>query len=131
MILLQPHSAELNKEVADFQQMEADAETDQDFLEFSRNIISNFPFNKNDQLKAIKAYAYANIKYQPDPFGTELFTSPHRMMEMIQNGNAFGDCDCQAIFCTAVCRALGFNAHIVLIDQDGDGFNHAYSEVYS
>ena len=131
MILLQPHSAELTKEIADFQQMEADAESDEEFLAFARSIVSNSPFNQNEQLKAIKDYAYTNIKYQPDPFATELFTSPHRMMELIRAGNAFGDCDCQAIFCTAVCRALGYNAHIVLIDQEGTGFNHAYSEVYS
>jgi Transglutaminase-like superfamily len=131
MILLQPHSAELNKEVTDFQQMEADAETDEAFLAFARSIVSAYPFSGNEQLTAIKKFAFVNIKYQPDPFATELFTSPHRMMELIQAGNAFGDCDCQAIFCTAVCRALGYNAHIVLIDQEGTGFNHAYSEVYS
>ena len=131
MILLQPHSAELTKEIADFQQMEADAESDEEFLAFARSIVSNSPFDQNGQLKAIKDFAYSNIKYQPDPYATELFTSPHRMMELIQAGNAFCDCDCQAIFCTAVCRALGYNAHIVLIDQEGTGFNHAYSEVYS
>ena len=131
MILLQPHSAELSKEVADFQQMEADAESDEEFLAFSRSIVSAFPYDQNDQLKAVKDYARTNIKYQPDPYATEMFTSPHRMMELIQTGTAFGDCDCQGIFCTAVCRALGYDAHVVFIDQDGNGFNHAYSEVYS
>lgn len=105
--------------------------TDEEFLEFARSIIADSPAYDNDQLKIILEYVRQNVQYVRDPAGTELLTSPHRMMLLIKQGAAYGDCDCIAIFCTAICRAIGYNAWIVLLDQKGNGYNHAACEVYS
>jgi transglutaminase-like putative cysteine protease len=103
----------------------------QDFLEFARNIVIRNPFEGSEQISAVKDFVYTVVKYQPDPVRAELFTSPHKMMELIIQGDAMGDCDDFAIFCAAIYRALGYNARIVLLDQTGGGFNHAATQVFS
>lgn len=108
-----------------------DAAADEDFLAFARSIVADSPYDANDQLKTILEYAMSNIHYQADPEQGELLTAPRKMMENIQKGVAFGDCDDMAIFCVAVCRALGYDAWMVLLDQSGGGYNHAACEVYS
>lgn len=131
MITRKKNSAELNNLLAELVRMEDEAVVDEEFLVFARGIIADYPFEGNDQLKAVLEYVRSHVGYQPDPSGTEMFTSPHRTMELIKQGIAKGDCDCIALFGTAICRALGYNAHIILLDQTGTGFNHAAVEVYS
>lgn len=111
--------------------MEDEVVVDEEFLVFARGIVADYPYEGHDQLKAVLEYVRSHVDYQPDPSGTEMFTSPHRMMELVKLGNAMADCDCMALFGTAICRALGYNAHIVLLDQTGTGYNHAAVEVYS
>lgn len=137
MLTLKKDAATLNNIVADMSAYVHGVEADEPFLLWSRSIVANAPFAQFDQLSAILAFVRANVNYQPDPVGTELFTTPQRMMERIQAGQlddtnkAFGDCDCIAILCTAICRTLGYNSWIVLLDQTGNGYNHAACEVYS
>jgi len=131
MITRKRNSAELNNLLAELVRMEDEVVVDEEFLVFARSIVADYPYEGHDQLKAVLEYVRSNVGYQPDPSGTEMFTSPHRMMELIKLGTAYGDCDCIALYCTAICRALGYNAHIVLLDQTGTGFNHAATEVYS
>lgn len=131
MLIRKRNSAELNNLVAELMRMEDETVADEEFLVFARSIVADYPFEGNDQFKAILHYVKLHVGYQPDPSGTEMFTSPHRMQELIKQGIAVGDCDCQALFCVAICRALGYNAHVVLLDQTGTGFNHAACEVYS
>lgn len=103
----------------------------EDFLEFARGIVQRSPFEGAEQIGVVKDYVSNLVKYQPDPQRAELFTSPHKMMELIYQGTAMGDCDDFAILCAAIYRALGYNARIVLLDQTGQGFNHAANHVYS
>lgn len=131
MITRKRNSAALSNLLAELVRMEDETVADEEFLLFARGIVADYPFEGNDQLKAVLEYVRAHVGYQPDPSGTEMFTSPHRIMELIKQGVAVGDCDCVALFCVAICRALGYNAHIVLLDQTGGGFNHAACEVYS
>ena len=125
------NSQGLSMVISEMQRMVNEAATDEEFLVFARSIVAESPFFGNDQLKTILEYVKSHVIYQLDPDDAELLTSPHRMMLQVKLGAAYGDCDCQAMFCVAICRALGYDAHIVLLDQTGLNYTHAAAEVYS
>ncbi len=60
----------------------------------------------------------------------ELFISPIYMVRKFQEGEPlYGDCDDSALLLTTLYKCLGYDAHIVLLDTEGTGFNHAISMV--
>jgi hypothetical protein len=131
MLILKTDSQGLETFIQEAQRMLRESLANEEFMVFSRGIVASSPWENHEQLKVILEYARNNIRYQPDPVGIEMLTSPIRMMELIKTGKAFGDCDCIALFCTAVTRALGYESYIVLLDQENSGYNHAATEVLS
>lgn len=93
--------------------------------------LSIAPSYDNDQISAIFEYTKKNIPYQPDPSGAELFIAPWKMIELIEQGKAAGDCDDLALFCASLLRAIGYETRIVLLDTSGQGIDHAICEVWS
>ena len=89
-----------------------------------------------DPISAIYDWVKTHVHYVPDPVsGTdtiELFISPVRMVKDFNAGTTIGgDCDDIALLITALYRSIGIQANMVLIDQTGHGYDHAYCEVFS
>jgi len=93
--------------------------------------ISITPSYEDDQISAVYDYVKGNIEYQPDPKDAELFVAPWKMVEMIESGNARGDCDDMALFAATLYRSLGYNAKIILMGTKSEEIDHAVCEVYS
>lgn len=99
-----------------------------DVREFALSIAPDY---NNDQISAIYEYAKRNIQYIRDPDSTELFIASWKMIELIEQGKAAGDCDDMALFCASLLRSIGYETRIVLLDTTGQGIDHAICEVYS
>jgi transglutaminase-like putative cysteine protease len=85
-----------------------------------------------DQIAAINDWVKSNVRYISDPEHIELIISPVRFAQDFNAGNPMaGDCDDMAVLSTSIYRALGLKSNVVLIDQTGFGYDHAYSTVYS
>lgn len=110
--------------------MLAEAAQDMDVRNFALSITPSY---EEDQISAVHRFVKSNISYQPDLKGSELFIAPRRMIEMIQMPGLMpaGDCDDIALFCASLYRVLGYESRIVLLDIEGDGFDHAVCEVKS
>ena len=93
--------------------------------------------DSQDKISAIYNFMKNNVSYIPDPIGAdgsdiELFISPVVMVSMYENGvRPSGDCDDMALLGTALFRAIGMKANIVLVDSGGGGIDHAFTEVWS
>ena len=97
----------------------------------------NITSEHQDKIGAVFDWIKQNVSYVPDPLGAkgediELFTSPVRMVRDYNQGKALaGDCDDMAILATALYRAIGIRANVVIIDSAGSGLDHAYCRVWS
>ncbi len=93
-------------------------------------------YESQDPISAIYEWVKVHVKYVPDPVSgsdtIELFISPVRMVKDFNAGMTIaGDCDDLALLTTALYRSIGIPANVVLVDQDGDGLDHAYCVVWS
>ena len=77
-----------------------------------------------------------HVQYRDDPSILfpgevgEMFISPVFMIEQDRIGSPlYGDCDDSALLLTACYKVIGYDTHIVLLDTEGTGFNHAISMV--
>jgi transglutaminase-like putative cysteine protease len=108
------------------------AATSMQFRSFALGIVG-----QGDPFVEIHKWVQANIRYTPDPIGTdgepaELFISPLRMMNDNYDSKALGgDCDDMALMTTALFRAVGIDSKILLLDTQGLGLDHAVSMAYS
>ena len=92
----------------------------------------NITLSSQDKLSAIYDWVRNTVSYTPDPIDIELFTSPVKMVKDYNNGiSLVEDCDGIALLSTALCRAIGIRANVVLVDIDGSGLSHAYCEAWS
>ena len=100
-----------------------------------RQLAIEITVGSHDQISAIHDFVRDTVKYIPDPVtngSIELFTSPIKMVKDYRAGITIGeDCDGIAVLTTALYRSVGIRARVVLIDQSGDGLDHAYCEVFS
>jgi len=88
--------------------------------------------SNNKPIESIYDWALFNIKYTPDPYQVELFTSPVRLVNDYYRGNPLHeDCDGISIMVTSLYRAVGLKSNVVLLDTEGKGLDHAISQVYS
>ncbi len=107
--------------------------TDENVRSLAVNIIGT----NSDNISTIFDWVHNNIKYTPDPVGPngeeiELFISPSRMVRDYNEGKPLtGDCDDMALTMTALYRALGLKANILLLNTKNNGFDHAIVQVYS
>ena len=86
--------------------------------------------NNPDKIAAIFDWIKANVEYISDPVlgdgHIELFTSPVKMVADYKAGKPQGgDCDDMAILATSLCRSLGIQSNVVLLDTGGGGIDHA------
>lgn len=100
-------------------------------LEVREYALAITPGYDEDQISAVFKNVRSNIQYQPDPKGSELFIAPRRMIEMIESDTAAGDCDDISLFCASLYRSLGYESRIVLLNVEGERFDHAVCEVKS
>ena len=94
---------------------------------YATSIVPNFT---QDQVKAVYDNVQLHVKYQPDPAGTELFTAPWKMIELIQINNAAGDCDDIAILTASLLRTLGYQSRVALLGRFTPAYDHAVAQVY-
>lgn len=87
-------------------------------------------------LISLHGWVREHVQYRDDPSMLypgevgELFISPVYMIKKFQGGEQlFGDCDDSALLLTTLYRCIGYDAHIVLLDTEGTGFNHSISMV--
>ena len=89
----------------------------------------------SQDISTIHDFVRDTVKYVPDPVtngNIELFTSPIKMVKDYRAGITIGeDCDGIAILTTALYCSVGIRARVALVDQSGDGLDHAYCEVFS
>ena len=98
--------------------------------ELALGITKQTPYN-NNQIELIYDFVKTNIKYQPDPRSTELFVAPWVMVEFYNKGIAAGDCDDLSLITGSLLLSIGYNARLVLLDTNGEGFSHCIAQVYS
>jgi len=97
-----------------------------------RQLAVNIIDNKPDSIAAIYDWVRDNVRYTPDPILIELLTSPVRMVNDYLQGKPLAeDCDGIAILITALCRSIGIQSSVVLLDTKGEGLDHAISQVHS
>ena len=68
-----------------------------------------------------------SYRYQKDPYGTEFFQSPAKVIRDIQAGESGADCDDVAMACAATLVAAGYPAMLMIVDADEGApgqFNH-------
>ena len=59
-----------------------------------------------------------SYRYQKDPYGTEFFQSPAKVIRDIQTGESGADCDDVAMACAATLVAAGYPAMLMIVDAD-------------
>ena len=87
-------------------------------------------------IAAIYDWVKKNVTYISDPIvdgdQSELFISPAKMVNDYYEGKHLaGDCDDHALLNVALLRSIGIKSNVVLLDQKGDGYNHAVAQAYS
>lgn len=86
----------------------------------------------SDPIASIYDWCRKNITYTPDPEGDESLTSPVKYARDYAAGTPLkGDCDDIALMVVALCRCAGIQSHVVIIDQKGQGYDHAIAECMS
>ena len=100
-----------------------------------RQLAIEITADNQDPIAAIYDFVRNTVRYIPDPVANgqmELFISPVRMVKDYRSGMVLGgDCDDQALLTTALLRSIGIRANVVLIDQTGNGLDHAFCQAYS
>ena len=97
-----------------------------------RRLAIQITSDREDKITAIYDWVKQHVQYVPDPTSIELFVSPVRIVKDYYECKTIGeDCDGHAILVTALCRSIGINSNVVLIDSLGNGLDHAFSEVWS
>ena len=96
----------------------------------------NITSNNESKISAIFDWVRNNVQYVPDPVSNgdnvELFVSPVRMVKDYGEGKVLAeDCDGMAILSTAFCRAIGIRSDVIIVDQYGDGYDHAFCRAWS
>ena len=89
-----------------------------------------------DKIYPIYSWVKKNLRYVSDPQGIkgsiELFISPVKMVEWYNKGISLGgDCDDHALLLTGLYKSIGLKSNIVIVDVEGKGYDHAYSQVWS
>ena len=88
--------------------------------------------SSKEPIPAIYDWTISAIKYTPDPYQVELFTSPVKLVNDYYQGNPVQeDCDGISLMMTALYRAVGLRSDVVLLDTENKGLDHAISQVYS
>jgi len=97
-----------------------------------RDLAVEITAGSTEPVYAIYQWIKDNVHYIPDPVNNEQFTSLIRLVKDYRSGKTIAeDCDSHAMLATALYRSIGINAHVVLADYTGNGWEHAYSQVYS
>jgi len=93
-------------------------------------------YDKQDKIGAVHDWIKQNVSYVPDPIQSEgeieLFISPIKQVKDYAQGlRPSGDCDDMALLATALYRAIGIRANVIIIDSVGNGLDHAFCQVWS
>jgi len=83
------------------------------------------------EILAVRYFAHEKVRYSNDALGVEQVQDPQRICEQIVNhGNAVGDCDDIATFIGALCRQLGREVEYVVVGFGRPGlFSHVFARV--
>ena len=91
----------------------------------------------DEPIYAIYNWVKTHLYYLPDPIKAdgdelEMFTSPIRLVSDYREGKTIAeDCDSHAMLTVALYRSIGVKANVVLVSYTGNGYDHAYAEVWS
>jgi len=107
---------------------------DDDVRQHTLNVVLSNP--DINPLISLHRWVRDNVTYRDDPSLLypgevgELFISPVRMIKDYNKGiKLYGDCDDSALLLTTLYRCTGYEAHIVLLDTQGAGFDHAITVI--
>jgi hypothetical protein len=83
------------------------------------------------EILAVRYYVAEKVRYSNDALGVEQVQDPQRMAEEIVNhGNAVGDCDDIACLIGALCRQLGREVEFVVVGFGAPGqYSHVFARV--
>lgn len=71
------------------------------------------------------------LKYVSDPNWTDLFTAPHKIIEMLRKGINGGDCDDHAGLVCALLGSIGFETGLLAYGPPGsDGYSHVLAVAF-
>lgn len=101
-----------------------------------RDLALNITATEPDPVIAIHHWVRSNVRYIPDPVQgehfIEQFTAPTRLVADYLEGKSIGeDCDSHAMLVVALCQSIGIQSHVILADYSGNGWEHAYAQVWS
>lgn len=97
-----------------------------------RNLAVQITARSDNPVQAIWTWVKEHVTYVSDPAGFEQFTSPSKLVENYLHGIPVGeDCDSHAMLVTALCRAIGLNAHVIIVGYQTSEYDHAFTQVWS
>jgi len=126
--------------------------TDPEIVQFTRRLFNNTRLRNHDELGEIFAIAkyfqgtyttqqdgdsigkplligdLGSYRYQKDPYGTELFISPPKVIRDIQAGESGADCDDIAAACACALAAAGYPVMLMIVDA-AEGSPGTYNHV--
>ena len=87
--------------------------------------------NSESRVESIFDFVKQNVRYVPDPNQTELFIHPKRMVSLYRQGSAAGDCDDHSLFTASLLCSIGHETRILILDIQGEGYDHAIAQVFT
>lgn len=88
--------------------------------------------DRSNRIEAIFDFVQGTFPYADDPLDDELFIHPRLFAQAYLDGTVrAGDCDDFSMLTASLCRSVGIDSKIVLIDTNGDHrVDHAFAESY-
>lgn len=109
------------------------AKRDPAFRARAAEIVAGVPEKDHDgEIGTVFDYVRDGIRYLRDPWspdGLELFTTPQRLLQDIDEGVAAGDCDDHVILCSALLETVGYPTRFRIGGLPPDHFRHIWLEV--
>ncbi len=85
-----------------------------------------------DEALAIGDYIKNHVKYVRDPHGIEMLTDPLTMIDKMERGEAFGDCDDMSLLVATLLLSIGQQPYFAIVkyDKNAQSYQHIYVVVY-
>ena len=104
-------------------------------VKLANNIVQYYSvpsMHYKDEAYAIGDYIKQHVRYVRDPLGIEMLTDPLTMIDMMERGEATGDCDDISLLIATLMLSLGHNPYFAIVKYDKNikNYNHIYVVSY-
>ena len=101
----------------------------------AENIIKEYRTNSQDFMNeayAIGDWVKLNLPYAKDPKGVESLKDPLTMIDQLQRGEMYGDCDDMSLLIATLLLSIGHQPYLCIVRYKGvkRGFQHIYVCTY-